>query len=101
MGGLVEEKGGLSYPTSCVNVIFIDKLSKLFLLMDFNTFELNLCKVHDFQHGALDMHPRESKLEKEFIKWHVNSCVRFHVGKGYYEKACESCWGGGARYACK
>ena len=40
------------------------------------------------------MHTHESKLEKELIKLHLNSCVRFEVGKGCYEKACEYCGGG-------
>jgi len=47
------------------------------------------------------MHTHESKLEKELIKLHLNSCVRFEVGKGCYEKVCEYCWEEGGRYACK
>ena len=39
------------------------------------------------------MHTHEYKLEKELIKLHLNSCVRFEVGKGCYEKVCEYCWG--------
>ena len=82
-GEIVEEKGGLSYPTSCVNTIFTDNLSELLLL--------SYTKRMISSRGPRYMHTHKSKLEKEFIKWHVNSCVRFQVGKGCYGKACEYC----------